>query len=141
MALHPAQPAAVQLRLQRAEAALRDPEGGDPAQAETAAHEAGRGRFRTGDRPGAEGHALTGTARTFARTFLVSLAVYFVALAVHEVMHLVTLYVLGGQGALVVHAWRFTFLPVTVGSFHVQPAQPLAFIPHLIFDFAGPALA
>jgi len=72
---------------------------------------------------------------------LVSLAVYFVALAVHEVMHLVTLYALGGQGALVVHAWRFTFLPVTVGSFHVQPAQPLAFIPHLIFDFAGPALA
>jgi len=68
-------------------------------------------------------------------------AVYVVALAVHEVMHLVALYALGGEGTLVVHAWRFTFLPITVQSFHAQPAQALAFWPHLIFDFAGPALA
>lgn len=56
-------------------------------------------------------------------------------------MHLVALYALGGQGVLVVHAWRFTFLPLTVQSFHAQPAQPLAFWPHVVFDFAGPALA
>jgi hypothetical protein len=68
-------------------------------------------------------------------------AVYFVALATHEVMHLVALYAMGGQGVMVVQGWRFTFLPITVDSFHAQPAQPLALVPHLFFDFAGPALA
>jgi hypothetical protein len=64
-----------------------------------------------------------------------------VALATHEVMHLVTLYAIGSSGSLIVHGWRFTFLPITVNSFHAQPAVPLAFGPHLLFDFAGPALA
>ena len=56
-------------------------------------------------------------------------------------MHLVALYAMGSSGSLVVHGWRFTFLPVTVDSFHAQPAAPLALGPHLLFDFAGPALA
>jgi hypothetical protein len=56
-------------------------------------------------------------------------------------MHLVTLYAIGSSGSLIVHGWRFTFLPVTVYSFHAQPAAPLAFGSHLLFDFAGPALA
>jgi hypothetical protein len=56
-------------------------------------------------------------------------------------MHLVALYGLGTSGTLVVHGWRFTFLPLTVNSFHAQPSAPLAFGPHLLFDFAGPALA
>ncbi|MDQ6917771.1 MAG: hypothetical protein M3Z98_00285 [Candidatus Dormibacteraeota bacterium] len=67
--------------------------------------------------------------------------VYLIALATHEVMHLVTLYAIGSSGTLVVHGWKFTFLPLTVNSFHAQPAVPLAFGPHLLFDFAGPALA
>jgi hypothetical protein len=56
-------------------------------------------------------------------------------------MHLVALYAMGYQGTLVVRPWRFTFLPITVDSFHAQPAQALGFAPHLLFDFAGPALA
>ena len=56
-------------------------------------------------------------------------------------MHLVTLYAIGSSGTLIVHGWKFTFLPITVNSFHAQPAVPLAFGPHLLFDFAGPALA
>jgi hypothetical protein len=56
-------------------------------------------------------------------------------------MHLVALYAIGSSGTLIVHGWRFTFLPITVYSFHAQPAAPLAFGPHLLFDFAGPALA
>jgi hypothetical protein len=56
-------------------------------------------------------------------------------------MHLVALYLMGYQGALIVRPWRFSFLPLTVESFHAQPALPLAFGPHLLFDFAGPALA
>jgi hypothetical protein len=56
-------------------------------------------------------------------------------------MHLVTLYAIGSSGSLIVHGWRFTFLPLTVYSFHAQPAVPLAVGPHLLFDFGGPALA
>jgi len=56
-------------------------------------------------------------------------------------MHLVALYAMGGTGSLIVQGWRFTFLPITVYSFHAQPAAPLAFGPHLLFDLAGPALA
>lgn len=63
------------------------------------------------------------------------------ALATHEVMHLVALYALGSSGTLVVHPWRFTFLPLTVDAFHAQPAAPLDLTRHLLFDFAGPALA
>jgi hypothetical protein len=64
-----------------------------------------------------------------------------IALATHEVMHLVALYAMGSSGTLIVRGWRFTFLPITIDSFHAQPAAPLAFGPHLLFDFAGPALA
>jgi hypothetical protein len=64
-----------------------------------------------------------------------------VALATHEVMHLVALYAIGSSGSLIVHGWRFTFLPIGVYSFHAQPAAPLPFASHLVFDFAGPALA
>ena len=63
------------------------------------------------------------------------------ALATHEVMHLVVLYAIGGTGSLIVHAWRFAFLPLTVDAFHAQPTRPLGFAAHLLFDFAGPALA
>ena len=56
-------------------------------------------------------------------------------------MHLVALYLLGRSGTLIVHGYRFTFLPLTVDSFHAQPAAPLDLTQHLLFDFAGPALA
>ena len=69
------------------------------------------------------------------------MAVYLIALATHEVMHLVALYALGRTGTLIVHGYRFTFLPLTVDSFHAQPGAPLDPTTHLLFDFAGPALA
>jgi hypothetical protein len=80
-------------------------------------------------------------ARAFAQTLGLSLVVYVLALACHEVMHLIALYAMGGQGTLIVRPWRFSFLPITIDAFHAQPAQPLAFLPHVAFDFAGPALA
>lgn len=67
--------------------------------------------------------------------------VFLIALATHEVMHLVALYAMGGSGSLIVHGWRFAFLPITVNAFHAQPAAPLGLGSHLLFDFAGPALA
>jgi len=56
-------------------------------------------------------------------------------------MHLVALYALGRTGVLIVHGYRFTFLPLTVDSFHAQPSASLDLTSHLLFDFAGPALA
>ena len=56
-------------------------------------------------------------------------------------MHLAALYAMGRSGVLVVHGYRFTFLPLTVNSFHAQPGAPLDLTSHLLFDFAGPALA
>jgi len=56
-------------------------------------------------------------------------------------MHLVALYALGQSGELIVHGYRFTFLPLTLDSFHAQADRPLDFTTHLVFDFAGPALA
>ena len=63
------------------------------------------------------------------------------ALATHEVMHLVTLYAIGSSGSLVVRPWSFSFLPLTLFSLHAQPAAPLPLASHLLLDFAGPALA
>ena len=56
-------------------------------------------------------------------------------------MHLVALYAIGGTGSLIVRPWTFSFLPLTVDSLHAQPAAPLPFASHLLFDFAGPVLA
>jgi len=56
-------------------------------------------------------------------------------------MHLVALYALGSSGVLVERGYRFTFLPLTVPSFHAQPSAPLDLLPHLLFDLAGPVLA
>jgi hypothetical protein len=72
---------------------------------------------------------------------VVGVAVYLVALSTHEVMHLVALYAMGRAGVLIVHGYRFTFLPLTIDSFHAQASAPLDFTSHLLFDFAGPALA
>ncbi|HVD01783.1 MAG TPA: hypothetical protein VNG93_11665 [Candidatus Dormibacteraeota bacterium] len=56
-------------------------------------------------------------------------------------MHLVALYAMGRSGVLIVQGYRFSFLPLTVDSFHTQPSAPLDLSSHLVFDFAGPALA
>jgi len=56
-------------------------------------------------------------------------------------MHLVALYAMGRSGVLIVRGYRFTFLPLTIDSFHAQPSAPLDLPSHLLFDFAGPALA
>jgi hypothetical protein len=72
---------------------------------------------------------------------VVGVAIYLVALSTHEVMHLAALYAMGRSGVLIVHGYRFTFLPLTIDSFHAQPSTPLDLPSHLLFDFAGPALA
>jgi hypothetical protein len=64
-----------------------------------------------------------------------------VALATHEVMHLVAIYAIGSTGSLIVRPWSFSFLPLTLNSLHAQPAAPLPFTSRVLVDFAGPALA
>jgi hypothetical protein len=62
-------------------------------------------------------------------------------LVLHELLHIAVLYPLGDAGRLIVRDWAFTFLPLSVPALHAQIDRPLAIVPHLVFDFAGPALA
>src|SRR5437868_9784094 len=62
MAQGPPQPAPVQHRFLRAQAASRDPEGSHPAPSQHAAHEACRQSLRAGHRPGATRTALAAAA-------------------------------------------------------------------------------
>jgi hypothetical protein len=64
-----------------------------------------------------------------------------IGLIVHEVLHLAVLLPLGDTGRLIVRDWAFTFLPLSVPALHAQVDHPLATVPHLVFDFLGPALA
>jgi hypothetical protein len=64
-----------------------------------------------------------------------------VGLVLHELFHVAVLFPLGDTGRLIVRDWAFTFLPLSLPALHVQVDRPLAFVPHLVFDLAGPALA
>jgi hypothetical protein len=64
-----------------------------------------------------------------------------IGLVLHELLHVVVLLPLGDAGRLIVRDWAFTFLPLTVPALHAQVDRPLAIVPHLVFDFGGPALA
>ena len=140
MAPHTAQPCARWRRCEGEEVAGRRRSGGGAAQAPQDGGGAGGGSLRGGAGSRSPGGALR-RAAVGAATFVLGLAVYLVAFATHEVMHLVALYAVGGTGSLVVRPWAFTFLPLTVDSLHAQAAAPLPFAAHLLFDFAGPALA
>lgn len=74
------------------------------------------------------------------RTFLIALVLFPICLLLHELSHLGLLYVLGGQGSLIVRPWRFTALPLALPSLHVSGGGRLGFPLRLVFDFGGPGL-
>lgn len=77
-----------------------------------------------------------------ARTvLLLSLLLFVVAFATHEVMHLAVLYAVGGQGALVVRPWRLAVVDLTIYAVHVQPDQPVGTVRQALVNFLGPSLA
>ncbi len=75
------------------------------------------------------------------RTLVLSLLLFVVGLATHEVMHLLVLYALGGTGALVVRPWHLGLFDATTYALHVQPDQPIGLARQLLVNFLGPALA
>jgi hypothetical protein len=75
------------------------------------------------------------------RTLVLSLLLFVVGLATHEVMHLVVLYAVGGTGSLIVRPWHLGLFDATTYALHVQPDQPIGLARQLVVNFLGPALA
>jgi len=75
------------------------------------------------------------------RTLVLSLLLFVVGFATHEVMHLLVLYAVGGTGALVVRPWHLGLFDATTYALHVQPDQPIGLVRQLIVNFLGPTLA
>ena len=75
------------------------------------------------------------------QTLLLSLLLFLVAFATHEVMHLLVLYAVGGTGALIVRPWHLGLFDATTYALHVQPDQPIGLARQLLVNFLGPALA
>lgn len=83
---------------------------------------------------------VTATAAAW-QTLLLSLLLFVVAFATHEVMHLLVLYAVGGTGALIVRPWHLGFFDASTYALHVQPDQPIGMFRQLLVNFLGPALA
>jgi len=75
------------------------------------------------------------------RTLVLSLLLFAAAFGVHEVMHLLVLYAVGGHGSIVVRPWRLGLIDASIYSLHVQPAQPIGTVRQLLVNFLGPVLA
>ena len=75
------------------------------------------------------------------RTLVLSLLLFVMGFATHEVMHLLVLYAVGGTGALVVRPWHLGLFDATTYALHVQPDQPIGLVRQLLVNFLGPTLA
>src|SRR6266851_2556648 len=62
------------------------------------------------------------------RTLVLSLLLFVVGFATHEVMHLLVLYAVGGTGALVIRPWHLGLFDATTYALHVQPDHPIALV-------------
>src|SRR5256885_6228873 len=56
-------------------------------------------------------------------------------------MHLLVIYAVGGQGAIIVRPWRLGLVDFTIYALHAQPGQPLDVTRQAIVNFFGPFLA
>jgi len=75
------------------------------------------------------------------RTLLLSIVLFIAALGTHEVMHLLVLYAVGGQGSIIVRPWRMGLVDASIYALHVQPDQPIGPTRQVVVNFFGPALA
>ena len=75
------------------------------------------------------------------RALILSVLLFFVAFGAHEVMHLLVIYAVGGQGAIIVRPWRLGLVDFTIYALHAQPGQPLDVTRQAIVNFFGPFLA
>ena len=75
------------------------------------------------------------------RVLILSVLVFIVAFGAHEVMHLLLIYAVGSQGAIIVRPWRLGYVDITIYALHAQPAQQLDVVRQSIVNFFGPFLA
>lgn len=75
------------------------------------------------------------------RVLILSVLIFAGAFGAHEVMHLLVIYALGGQGSIIVRPWHMGYVDFTIASLHAQPAQPLDLPQQALVNFFGPFLA
>ncbi len=75
------------------------------------------------------------------RVLILSVLIFAGAFGAHEVMHLLVIYAVGGQGSIVVRPWRLGLVDFTIYALHAQPSQPLDVTRQAIVNFFGPFLA
>jgi hypothetical protein len=75
------------------------------------------------------------------RVLILSVLIFAGAFGAHEVMHLLVIYAVGGQGSIVVRPWRLGLIDFTIYALHAQPSQPLDVTRQAIVNFFGPFLA
>jgi len=75
------------------------------------------------------------------RVLILSVLVFVAAFSAHEVMHLLLIYAVGGQGSIVVRPWPMGYVNLTIYALHAQPAQELDVVRQSIVNFFGPFLA
>lgn len=75
------------------------------------------------------------------RIVVVSLLLFVAAFGAHEVMHLLVIYVVGANGAIIARPWHFGYVDLTIWSLHAQPSQQLDLVRQSIVNFFGPFLA
>jgi hypothetical protein len=80
---------------------------------------------------------------TFLRVFLLSVVLFPVGLATHEVFHLAVYSALGVPASLVVTRWRLGLTGNAIFGLHAAPANPTSVPLHLLVlnNGLGPALA
>jgi hypothetical protein len=74
------------------------------------------------------------------RSFVLSVVLFPVAAAAHEVGHLVVLSWFGHPAQLVVHSYRFRFFDLTAFGVHAAPSAAPAAGVRVLNDFLGPLL-
>ncbi|TMC50406.1 MAG: hypothetical protein E6J20_16955 [Chloroflexi bacterium] len=75
------------------------------------------------------------------RVAVLALLIFVAAFGAHEVMHLMVIYAVGGQGSIIVRPWRLGLVDFQIPSLHAQPIEPLALAQQGLVNFLGPALA
>jgi hypothetical protein len=78
---------------------------------------------------------------SFVRAFLLSVVIFPIAEATHEVGHLAAYSFFGYPASLQVTPWQSVLFGVNVFGFHAAPGVPPTVPVHVAVDFLGPAAA
>jgi len=82
-----------------------------------------------------------GKVSMMIQAFILSYIVALVALAVHEVAHLVVLFMMGRTGVLMLAPWRLGLSNYYIYGLHVQPTMGLTITEQAFLNLLGPLIA